>query len=234
VEPTNPQLEQGRAAYERRSWRAAHDALEAAHALEPLALPDLWRLAVASFLVGREDDFTRALQDGYQTSMDAHQPLPAARYAVWLGLHLVNRGEPAQATGWFGRAARLLEQADGDCAERGYVLLPLAFQRLGAGDVVVAARTAGEAAAIGHRFGDGDLLALALHIQGRALLRQSRVEEGLALLDEAMVAAAAGELSPHVTGLIYCGVISACRRGLRPGSRSRMDRRAHGMVRAPA
>ncbi len=46
--------------------------------------------------------------------------------------------------------------------------------------------------------------------QGQALLRQGRVREGLALLDESMVAVTAGELSPLVTGLIYCMVIHSC------------------------
>jgi hypothetical protein len=45
---------------------------------------------------------------------------------------------------------------------------------------------------------------IAVHEQGHALLGQGRVEEGLGLLDEAMVAVTAGELSPIVTGLIYC------------------------------
>ncbi|MBW3536027.1 MAG: LuxR C-terminal-related transcriptional regulator [Gemmatimonadetes bacterium] len=40
---------------------------------------------------------------------------------------------------------------------------------------------------------------------------QRRVKEGLALLDEAMVAVATDELSPQVTGLIYCSAIGACR-----------------------
>ncbi|HEY1275967.1 MAG TPA: LuxR C-terminal-related transcriptional regulator, partial [Thermoleophilaceae bacterium] len=58
--------------------------------------------------------------------------------------------------------------------------------------------------------GDPDLLALSLHQHGRFLVRLGRVEPGLALLDEAMVAVMAGELSPIVTGLLYCSVIDGC------------------------
>ena len=39
---------------------------------------------------------------------------------------------------------------------------------------------------------------------------QRQMRKGLALLDEAMVAVTAGELSPIMTGLIYCSVIDAC------------------------
>jgi hypothetical protein len=47
-------------------------------------------------------------------------------------------------------------------------------------------------------------------LQGRALIRQRQVHSGLALLDETMLAVIAGDLSPIVTGLIYCSVIEAC------------------------
>jgi len=143
--------------------------------------------------------------------VDADDPAAAARSAFWLGFHLINRGEAARGSGWFGRATRQLQRAEEDCAERGYLLLPVGYQKLGAGDLEGAVQAAVEAVEVGERFGDPDLLALALHMHGRALLRQARVAEGLALLDEAMVSVATGELSPQVTGLIYCSVISACR-----------------------
>ena len=46
--------------------------------------------------------------------------------------------------------------------------------------------------------------------QGRGLVKLGRVTEGLGLLDEVMVAVTGGELSPIVTGLMYCSVIDSC------------------------
>ena len=97
-----------------------------------------------------------------------------------------------------------------DRVERGYLLLPVVFEQEASGDLEAAAATAGEAAAIGERFGDPDLFALAAHEQGHILIRIGRLKEGLGLLDEAMVAVTAGELSPIVSGIVYCGVILAC------------------------
>jgi DNA-binding CsgD family transcriptional regulator len=42
------------------------------------------------------------------------------------------------------------------------------------------------------------------------LIGQGHVEKGLESLDQAMIAVTAGELSPIMTGLIYCSVIQAC------------------------
>jgi DNA-binding CsgD family transcriptional regulator/tetratricopeptide (TPR) repeat protein len=123
---------------------------------------------------------------------------------------LADRGEMGRATGWFGRAQRLLAQERDACVEHGYMLVPVIQRQLAVGDAEAAYAAAQEAAAIGRRFGDADLFALALHGQGRARLRAGRVEEGLALLDEAMVAVTGDELSPIVSGVIYCSVIGAC------------------------
>jgi ATP/maltotriose-dependent transcriptional regulator MalT len=63
---------------------------------------------------------------------------------------------------------------------------------------------------IGRRHGVSDLVAMAVHNEGLALVAAGRVPEGVALLDEAMAAVVTGELSPYFTGVIYCAVISAC------------------------
>lgn len=116
----------------------------------------------------------------------------------------------ARASGWLGRAQRLLDREQRDSVERGYLLLPLVFQQEGAGDWEAAVATASDAAAVGERLGDRDLFALAAHEQGHILIKHGRAEEGLPLLDEAMVVATGEELSPIVTGIVYCGVILAC------------------------
>jgi len=161
-------------------------------------------------MLGRDDDYLSALERAHHVYLDASEELPAVRCALWTGIYLLIRGEVGRATGWLSRAQRLLERGQRDCVERGLLLLPIMMGQDEAGDYEAAYATAVDAAEIGERFGDADLLALALHEQGRALAKQGDVEPGLALLDEAMVAVAAGELSPIVTGLIYCSVIEGC------------------------
>jgi DNA-binding NarL/FixJ family response regulator len=101
----------------------------------------------------------------------------------------------------------LLDREQQDCAERGYLLIPTLVAHSIAGDSQAAYATATEIAEIGTRFGDRDLFAIGVHEQGHALVRQGRFDEGLRLLDEVMVTVTAGELSPIVTGIVYCNTI---------------------------
>jgi tetratricopeptide (TPR) repeat protein len=65
---------------------------------------------------------------------------------------------------------------------------------------------------IARRVGDSDLEALALQDRGRALVALGHLKEGMALIDEAMTAATAGELTPRTTGRAYCNMIGICER----------------------
>src|SRR5918994_5115427 len=138
------------------------------------------------------------------------EALRAARCAFWVGMQLSTLGEIGRGTGWLGRARRLVEREGRECVEQGYLLLPLMFQQEAAGESEAAAATAADAAEIGERFRDADLFALAVQAQGIFLVKQGRVVEGISLLDEAMVAVTEGELSPIISGLVYCGVILGC------------------------
>ena len=205
---TIDRVERGRESYRRRAWADAYAVLSAADQVRPLDPEDLELLATCAYLMGRDIDFQRTLERAHQRSVAGGDSSRAARAAFWLGLTSLLRGQVGIATGWLSRAGRLVESLD--CVERGYLLLPLAEQQLAerASNDAYAAST--NAAAIGERFGDADLVAFARHLQGRSLLQQGQRKAGLALLDETMLAAAAGDLSPIVTGLIYCSVIESC------------------------
>jgi DNA-binding CsgD family transcriptional regulator len=204
------ELGRGREFYARRAWVDAYKSLSHADQATPLGAEDLNLLATSAYMLGRDDDYLSGLERAHRAYLDGGEAVRAVRCAFWVGVNLALRGEMARATGWFGRAQRLLEREERDCVERGYLLIPVLLRRVATDDWEAAADTAAAAAEIGERFGDPDLLALAVHEQGHALVRQGRVEEGLGLLDEAMVAATAGELSPIVTGLVYCSVIAYC------------------------
>jgi DNA-binding CsgD family transcriptional regulator len=165
---------------------------------------------MSAYLTGRDDDYLRTLERAHHALLDAGEPLRAIRCAFWVGLRLLFRGEAGRATGWLARAQRLLDRQARECAEQGYLLLPVVEQLLAAGDYAAAHANASHAAAIGERCGDTDLIACTRHQLGRIGILQGEVETGLALLDEVMVAVIAGELSPLVTGLMYCSVIQAC------------------------
>ena len=204
-------LELGRERHTEHAWREAHDLLERAdHELE-LDAADLERLAIAAYMLGDETRYLELLERAHDVSLRAGDPADALRCAFWVGLQFAQRGEMAQAGAWLARAERLADDLGGEPPERGYLLLPRMFELESRGEFESAASTAGEAAAIGSRHRDPDLYALATHAQGQMLISGGRVRDGLALLDEAMLVAAREDLSPIVTGLVYCGVVLACR-----------------------
>jgi DNA-binding NarL/FixJ family response regulator len=210
------ELERGRESFAGSAWQDAYDRLTSADRAHPLGAEDLELLATSAYMVGAEEDYFRALERGHQAHLDAGEPMRAARCAIWMGVNFARRGDMGQAGGWLGRAQRLVEREDDDCVERSYLLLPVVFEQEAAGDWDAAAATLRGIAEAGERFGDRDLFALAVHEHGHVQIEGGRVAEGLALLDEAMVAVTAGELSPIVTGLVYCGVILACQRAYEP------------------
>jgi DNA-binding CsgD family transcriptional regulator len=214
------ELERGREAYAKRAWLDAYESLSRADAASPLEAADLELLATSAALVGERDAHHSLLERLHKLRLDAGEPEAAAKAAVLLGMNLVVAGEVGPAMGWFRRAERLIEYVGEDSVVPGYLLVPVAAQRMASADAEGAHRAASEAAAIAARFDEHDLFAAASHFAGSALIKVGRVDEGLELLDEAMVAVTSGEVSPFFAGVVYCGVIASCEEAFEP-------RRAH-------
>jgi len=202
-------LERARESHRRQAWVDACDEFAAADAVSPLGIEDIERFGESAAILGRADDAARLLQRAYQTYVDAGEVGAAVRCAFWLHQALVLKGDFAHAGGWIVRGSRLAETRPG-CAEQGYLLVPAAERQFGAGDYAGAFGTATRALELGDSCADQDLVNVAAHIRGRARIKQGRVAEGLALLDEVMLGISAGEASVGMTGWIYCSVIAAC------------------------
>ncbi len=203
------ELERARSAHRGRRWQEAADAFAEVDETSLLDVKDLERLAEALDLVGRGDEAIAVLQRVYTARVTAGEIGEALRDAFWLYRALAFNAEFAQAGGWIARATRLTEGRP-DCAGQGYLLLPVAERALRDGDPDVALAAAGRAAALGTACGDRDLVTIATHQQGRALVGDGRIDDGLALLDEAMLDISAGETSARVTAWIYCKTIQTC------------------------
>ena len=202
-------LRSGRAAFARQAWAEAMELLQAEDHVHPLEPEDLMRLATAAYLTG--SGATAAIWARAHQDFLSQGNIPGAvRCAFWLGFQALLQGERAPAAGWLSRGSRLLDEHGLDVVERGYLLHATALRAAIEGDAASASATFAEAATIGTRFGDQDLVALARHGVGRTLIRLGHPAEGVAMLDEAMAAVTSGAVSPLLVGGVYCSVIEGC------------------------
>lgn len=203
-------LARARKSFEQHSWADSYRLFEAADREAPLAPEDLERLATAASLMGREDDSEAFWERAHRAFLERGDREGAARSGCWLAVGLQLRGAIAPASGWFARAQRILDEGQIECVVRGFLLIPSAIQRIVQGDPAAGEALFSQAAEIARRYGDRDLACKAAQGRGRALIRLGRVPEGVALLDEAMVAVMAGEVSPVLAGDAYCTVLEGC------------------------
>ena len=96
------------------------------------------------------------------------------------------KGDWGRCRGWVDRCARLLEEANIDCVEQGYLQWGLGMLRIfEAGDLAGAHTHFVHAGKIGARFAHRELITVARIYEGRMLIYLGDIAEGLALLDEA-------------------------------------------------
>jgi ATP/maltotriose-dependent transcriptional regulator MalT len=192
----------------RGAWAEAYEGL---HTVDPASLNprDLEALADAAWWLSRSEESFAARQRAYAAYAAAGQDRRAAWCAGRLCVEHFLRGEPSVAAGWLMRSQRHLRDQP-ECVEHGFLAMTECAVAHFSGEVDEAARLAERAVEIGQRFGDRDLVAIGIHLQGLVRISAGRVAEGMALLDEAMTSVVAGELTPYFTGVVYCNVLGTC------------------------
>ena len=206
-EPTGG-VDRERAAAQPASWAETYAALRARGDSE-LDARELESLADAAWWLSRIDESVAARQRAYSGYAESGEDARAAYMAGLLAIQHFMRGEPAVGAGWLMRAHRHLDGRP-DSVEHGFLAVVEATVAQFGGDLDRASELATHAVGIGRRFRHPDVLALAIHTNGLIAIAQGRETEGVAMLDEAMTAVVAGELSSFFTGIVYCNVIGAC------------------------
>jgi DNA-binding NarL/FixJ family response regulator len=212
--PTAQPLSAAFQAFEAGHWAAAVAGFEQARQEGSAFSGETWHaLGTSLFMVGSTREAVHAYEQAFAAftgDRSAEAVRRAVRTAIQLvGLHLV-LGEPSAVQGWEQRARRACAPL-GECIERGY--LAVARVACDIHDPVELYDNATLALALAREFGDHDLELRALADQGLALISQGSVTEGLAQLDEVMVAVAAGEMAnPEERAKAMCAMFSACER----------------------
>jgi tetratricopeptide (TPR) repeat protein len=209
-QPETDPLAEGRSAVALRSWGRAYEYLARANAAgADLSADDLESLGDAAIWVGRHDESIAARQRAHAIHVRDGHNSRAAAVEIALGFNHLVRRNMTQASGWWAKAKRRL-QTEPPGAVHGYLAAMESLLMFADGDLAGSLEHAQRAFAAGEEFGDVDLYALGLVLQGYALANLGRMAEATPLLDEAMASATSGELGPLATGFVYCRTICAC------------------------
>jgi class 3 adenylate cyclase len=200
----------GRAAIARKAWIEAFELFSAADRERDLSGPDLEALSMTAFFAGQPEVEDDALERAFKAYLDAGDELRAAFVAIQLARTAGRLGKASISSGWLRRAERLLPET-GETYVHGYLALIRSEMARYGGDTDAAIRLAEDAIEIGGRTADADLRAWGLANLGEIKIATGATPDGIALLEEASIAAVNGELTPFTSGVTACRMISACR-----------------------
>jgi DNA-binding CsgD family transcriptional regulator/tetratricopeptide (TPR) repeat protein len=200
-----------RAALDEARWGEVRRILTERAEAGALTVDELDWLGTAEYLTGDDEPAFAHWTAAHVSALDAGDTVRAARIGNQLASALAFKGDIGRFSGWLDRVRRVLDDAGVDCVETGYVEHESAFLRLiTEGDVPGARAGFARAGKVADRFHDRELRTLALLGEGRCLIYLGELAEGLALLDQAMVAVEAGEIATVTAGDAYCTVIDGC------------------------
>jgi tetratricopeptide (TPR) repeat protein len=164
--------------------------------------------ADAAYAAGRIDITLDLWERAHGEALLAGDSQAAAAAAVRVAMHLLfDTALMAPVRAWIRRAERLLPP-DGATPAHAWLAVVRNYERMLSGDFEGAHRFARRAVEIGSRC-DPSAAGVGRVAEARSLMLMGDITEGLALLDDAALAATSGELDPLSTGMVYCEVVCA-------------------------
>ena len=201
-------LVRAHAAAERGEWQVAFDLFQEADAHGQLGIADLAVLADAAYGSGHLDVTIDTWERAYAEQSAAGESLAAAGAAVRVAMHLLfDTALMAPVRGWLARAEQLLDSEDGTPVHAWFAAVR-SYERMLSGDPDGARPWARRAVEVGSTC-DAAAAAIGRVAAARLLVLDGDVDRGLALLDEAGIAATSGGLDPLPTGVVYCELVCA-------------------------
>ena len=191
------------------AWQEAFEGFRAVDASGELSPEDLEALSDVAFWASHVTEAIDARQRAYEAYERAGRAAEAGAAALGATLLHSARGDTSVASGWFARAQRLLTDIPEHSAHA--LLAWVEGQFLGhLKEHERALDKAREVEAIARRVGDRDLVAMGMSMQGQLRVLRGDVAAGMALMDEALTGAFAGELGQFASAEIFCEMVVSC------------------------
>ncbi len=201
-------VERGRSAATHGDWQEAFDLLVQADADGLMAPSDLSVLAEVAYAAGHLDVTIESWERSHAAFLRVGDELAAADAAVRVAMHLLfDTALMAPVRGWLARADRLLDGL-AETQVHAWLGVVRAYERMLTGDLAAARRWARQAIDVGSAR-DPAAAAIGRVAEARLFILDGDVPRGLALLDQAGVAAVSGGLDPLSTGVVYCELVCA-------------------------
>ena len=201
-------VQRARGAASRGDWQEAFDRFMEADADGLVGPADLPLFGDVAYAAGHLDASIEVWERAHAAGVQAGDQVAAAGAAVRVAMHLLfDTALMAPVRGWLARAERLLESQD-ETAAHAWLAVIRTNERMLTGDLQSARAWARRAIEVGARH-DPAACAIGRVAEARLLILDGDVGQGLALLDEAGVAAVSGDLDPLSTGVVYCELVCA-------------------------
>jgi tetratricopeptide (TPR) repeat protein len=213
-----------------QDWVTAYESYSATQTTAPLSAGDLDAIAQAAWWIGLLEQAIETHEEAFRGYEAAGETGNAVLCALYLSYYCFNKGEFAVGAGWQARASRLAQKIP-DSAATGYLGIVECDFALRSGDLEACLAKAKRVLELGEDHKDPTLLAYGLHWQGHCLIRQGQLDQGWALLDDAMLEVSMRNMHPIWAGFLHGSTIAVCeelgdphRRGvLRQGHRMGYD-----------